>query len=340
MYSSIRIGLYFLIVTGLCSSLFLFVSTPMPNNLDTKKIIDRQTCDITDVGHFINNLSLIKRSSKKKLFFFGASNSRDGFRPQIVKKSLPEFDIYNVGFSSGNVSEAILALDLIKASMQQEAYQGAYAILGVTFGVVVNNSIRWNNSVSPLELEISHYGLYEKSGHTIIKIHSDKVTSLYLGATLPFRCGKNLINQAVTRVKNIIKGEKKDSLASWDKARAIEQFEKWENAYKPDPHTITDEIANITQYVSNAKRMGMVPIIIDLPLDTLVYKYSRHDKVYRAVMINYLSDRSLDYIDMRHLGRQSEFKDLLHPTKETAKLWTDFLANEIINREHYLRDNN
>ncbi|MCF8474931.1 MAG: hypothetical protein K9G26_09560 [Emcibacter sp.] len=335
MFQIVRIFIYFICVTLIMSFVFVcFSPKAFVSTIDTEQINDNLTCDTRDVSHFVNNISLIKKSLNRKIFILGASNARDGFRPLQLNKLLPKLDTFNIAFSSGNVSEAILALDIIKAAMPEEVYQGSYAVLGAAFAVVVDDSIRWENSISPLENELLHYGLYAEQGDTISQVYSDQATDLILKAALPFRCGSHLIQTLTLKMRTIFQRKENKPRESWDKESAKVQFDKWEKAYKPEKETINREINNLIRFEAKVRQMKMIPIIVDLPFDKLVHEYSKHDKNYEQVMRNFLKNNSLNYINMRHMAEKSKFKDLLHPTKETAQLWGEFLATEISNLDN------
>ena len=52
----------------------------------------------------------------------------------------------------------------------------------------------------------------------------------------------------------------------------------------------------------------MTPIIIDLPVDELVYEFSEHDKNYKMILNKFVMNNKINYYNMRSLGHDSQFK--------------------------------
>jgi len=333
MYSIIRIAIYFVVITSALSAIFMLgfhsLSTDM---LATEQAVTGEVCDQNGVTYFINNQEMIDNNISKKLFIFGASNTRIGFKPAVIKQTLTEFDVYNFGFSGGNISEAILALDVIKVSKKEITYLGAYAVLGISFGVVVDDAIRWGANASPLENAMARVGLFAGGDGLIVNEYSKSLKNIYIKAGLPFRCINKRLFQAKTKLKLSVKELLGTLLKQRDRS-SLEVIDNWKKSYEAKPLAYSNEIQNIKLFVSKAQKMKMVPIVIDLPLEKIVYENSRHDKIYRGLLKEFLKTNFFDYINMRNSKIKSEFSDLVHPTRATSVLWSEWLAKEILKRE-------
>lgn len=335
MYIVVRIALYFLLLTtGLFFIFANFFDLSNSESVDTELVLRDRTCDRNEASHFLNNHERIVDSKNSKIVIFGASNGRMGLRPEFIENKVKGFDVSNISFSGGNISEAILALDILKASNQGESFKkNSYAILGVSFGVFIEGKFRFGD-VSPLEKEINHYGLFDVNNSEIQHRYSRKIEDIYLASSKPFRCTLKFINYS----KKYFKSKFVKTFFWAGKNRVPnrtgqEEVNRWESFYGTKSDLFRYELDKLDEFVSKASSMNMKTLIIDLPMHQYVYENSVHDKVFQKQFRSVLRNNQYDYFNLRHLSKSGIFLDLTHPDGESSRLWSEKVANIILKLE-------
>ena len=121
----------------------------------------------TEPKYFVWNLHKFK-SDAKKVIIVGASNSRDGFRPEHMSKYLPGYEIHNAALAASEIKEIVKTTKLVLEKIPKPKRSETVFVYGAFFGNFLETSWGFNAGLTNVEVEQLRYGLYEISGQEIV----------------------------------------------------------------------------------------------------------------------------------------------------------------------------
>jgi len=138
---------------------------------DQLPIVDTEFAHISPYGtepkYLLWNLHKFG-SDDKKIIVVGASNARDGFRPEYMSKFLPDYEIHNAALAASEIKEVIKTTKLVLDEIPESKRSEAVFVYGAFFGNFLETSWGFNNRLTNIEVEQLRYGLYKNSGQEIV----------------------------------------------------------------------------------------------------------------------------------------------------------------------------
>jgi len=293
------------------------------------------------------------RESPNNVIIIGASNARDGFRPEIIKESIPEYNIHNVSVGAAKIYQTNQILSLLTeyiedmANNKSEQDKKNVFVLAFWYWLFFNTENRLINgdiftrkdTEKKISNEMIRFKLYKQKSQDlfepIVPIHMlencvtllrpymfiDKLTS-----KLPIIIGssKKVLREYLTKklnneiVDNSLKGKP-----------FCDGYTEEDDSIFVNKSLFLQNIANLIKHKENYL------IIVDLPIPQWHSDCTKYFNLYqkeKTQIINDLlnnSNNKASYINLQDMNDNSDFRDGTHPTPSAAEKWSLRLGEEL-----------
>jgi hypothetical protein len=345
------LGAHFLMLYGLLYGLSILLFTNQPR-LDTAQA--NQTLFSTTAKYLALGRTQITNQNNK-LILTGASNVREGFRPLELEKVFPGLQVHNLAIGASNMTQIGESIDLLLDTVSMDKSQGNQLLIGIWYGLFVENRVRWKSRPSDLSLEKLRFGIYmNKNGRLVPRfprhILPTIVTLLRPVLFIDWLVQKCLVAK-LAQAKNIIQNLfierpsltlKTSNLETISLSPAQKEFalEFW-RSYMQNNGTLADEQFNeLIRILERAHANRIKTILVDLPLPEWHRSNSPYFKHYQTKKLKYLRQAmnqfDLVYVNLQDLAEENDFYDSAHPKPSKTWVWSQSLARKLARGDRLL----
>jgi hypothetical protein len=278
----------------------------------------------TEPKYLFFSLGVLKRPGPR-IVFLGASNVRDGFRPQEVQARLGNaIPVDNLGVGASEIREISELVDLAYEQIPVSAWRDQTFILGIWYGMFQPDALAWPDGATDLDRERARYGVLGRDGGALLRpvLLISRVYDLYVTravtavrVALLRLAGETPADVTVTDRNSfhLTASERAASLVAWRKRMGApgawdeKQFQRFD--------ALAREIS----------RRGSRLVLLDLPLPAWHRDALAYDSQYRLHVLSHLKAAlvlpGVSYASMRDGFSDEQFYDSAHPRPLAAPLW-------------------
>ncbi|MCQ9207315.1 MAG: hypothetical protein NG740_05515 [Omnitrophica bacterium] len=318
--------------------------------IDTKE--SDKTIFQTSERYIIFALPKILSSPKKKIFFIGASNVRDGFRPKELQSVLPEYEVHNLAVSGSNITEMHDVVNILQL-LPEDLMKKSVFVIGIWYGSFVDDEKHWGTANSSVITEALRYGLYRlDSGKPKLRVKMDYLS--YATVLLrPCLFLQRLITKVYvygdrlrTFAHNLLRKKRIDFSAVFnprrpglDEAYKRVALRRWQDFMGTKNGSFKDE--QFEKFLDLSKlvnKSGAMLLIVDMPLPEWHRRGSPYWRNYQKKKNYYINEAlklgNVRYVDLELEIEDKDFRDSVHPQPEVTKQWGILLKTYIYQDEH------
>jgi hypothetical protein len=284
-------------------------------------------------------------SSEKGMFLIGSSNVREGFRPKELQPLFSDYEVHNLAVGGSNITQVNQEVRLLVRLLPEEIIKKSVFIVGVWYGIFVDDQTRWKGEYTNLAAEAVRSGLYKiDRGLLIPKISTKffpycitllrpvlffhapvyKITA-FIDNTKAFM--HYLIRNKEFRFSLYSNNSVKEKINEPYKQNALKFFHDYmgtkDDSLKEEQF---EELLELCDFINDN---GAKLVIVDIPLPSWHSERSGHYSYYQRKKAFYI-DRMLkctnvQYINMQEIAVDSDFYDSAHPNPGITKEWSKLL---------------
>lgn len=306
-------------------------------------------------------------SSKQDILIVGASDSVEGFRPDLIQPSCPQWAVHNLASGGSNIEEDILALKLYYEVAPAKPH---IVVLGIGYTRFLPSALKYGNLAIPLQREMVRYGFYRSLPggdlglsvptrwqpvfvamlRPLFWVSHVVATPNALLFSLVQRGGfwlKKLeqegfapIRDMLTRIYRfqilgIALDDQRAVAASEVGERKKELLEHYESGMKVKPEAMpATEYERLNDLMTMVTAHGGKLLLVDMPIPLWHAEASAHDRSYHARLPGFLktlvANTNVRYGSLRDLDRSELFYDGHHPNPSTRPI----LASRLVDKLH------
>ncbi len=293
------------------------------------------------------------RSAAPKIIFLGASNTQEGFRPDRIKVYFPLYEVHNLSIGASDLTQTKQVIELVYEMVREEDRPKVVFVLGLWYGALVENSVRWTTPFTDFENEQLRYGLYVKESGDIRAAIPPKLFSFYIKFLYPYLAFDRALGVSKEFVKQffedsarfLLKGQRQRSPPHLQDSKDIDSvivdqadrkhaFKYWHEYMGREDDTISTEQLDVLLDIAQlVKENGSRFVIIDMPIPAWHAQQSAHFRDYQTKKKEYLfkavSDYGASYFDMQKFDNDFDFYDSAHPKPRTTQEWSRVAAGKL-----------
>lgn len=350
--------------------ILLSFSFPMQDPMDTT-IDTTLTLTSTIFHNHADHIVLGRKPYKKdkrRMIFIGPSNVMMAFKPMEMQKYVHDYEVGSAVAYTSNISTNNTIVDLIYEAIPETSYQDTTFVLGLSFLLFVDNkSLSSSPMKTPIEKEMTKYGLYRLENGKIIKNRPDWVIDNFYYFLLPSMYIDKTISSITKSLqpdhlraykkhlsKKIVSGNRSpgalvSALLKPSTYKTIFSFSTFDDK-KPNPREkalmlhhefvgTEDNTINYEQFhelellVEKITSHGGTIILVQMPHPAWFKERSPHYQNYQGIIedTTMLAKKYDDvfYIDLTDMDNEDDFYDTSHPKPEATDSWCRRLASEI-----------
>lgn len=288
--------------------------------------------------------------TSRKILLVGSSNVREGFRPELIGRYLPGYRVHNLAVGASNISQIreILSLaDEYCPSVSPGEDAGNVVVLGVWYGLFVDDRTRWKGGKTDIANEELRFGLYKASPSGALEPTVPRGRlDLFIGMLRPYL----LMDKVVSRCAWLVR----HWLACWlpigmgcyaqdmdrdtvviDESMRSEAMKFWQDYMgRETGGALRDEqFLALQDVAATLSRQGKTLVIVDLPIAKWHARQSEHFRNYqmkKKPFINRLvHSYGVRYLNLQDMDNESDFYDSAHPRPAKAVRWSSCLGEAL-----------
>lgn len=280
-----------------------------------------------------------------KVILLGASNVREGFRPEQIQPFIPGYTVHNVTVGATNFTQMKQIVELLHESLPHEKRQENIFVIGIWYGLFVDNKARWKDGKTDIDNEKIRYGLYKQSKDNITPVLPSPYINYLIEAVQPFLVFDKYVNAYFTKpIGNLNqyifsnKGQtskatlKNDDIVLTDieKGKALTFWRQYmgdlNESFMEEQFTVLKEIVDIIN------KSGGKVIIIDMPIAKWHADRSKYYHVYKDKIKDFMSElKPALYLNYQDMNDNLDYYDSAHPKPKVTMKWGTRLAKDINN---------
>lgn len=326
--------------TAIAVSYLLF---PLPNAtapIDTLKV--DETIYMTAAKEiYYDRRSL--RLPGKKVILIGSSNMAVGVRQPKLQAVLPDFMVHNMSIGDNNITEArqVLALDL--AVMREADVKNSVFVIGIWYGMFVDNSSRWNvasgeSFETDIDRERFRYGFWKRTNDGPLQLISDSNTdraALFIHPMMALEKAARLttagLRSHIFVRPPVFDDEARDSTVMTPEQRANHM--SFRRTFMKKPALGEEQYRELGKFVHEVTARGAKVIVVDLPIPdwhkkALPYDF-QHSQHMKAFIRKNAAVSGFSYLDLRGLDDDASFYDDAHLRPRAQGPWLEALQDRI-----------
>lgn len=267
-----------------------------------------------------------------RVLLTGASNMLVGFKADPLQAALG-IPVHHFALGGANLTEVRQVVDLALEALPAEALLDLTVVVGVWYGLFVDDAARWKGKPTDIDVERFRYGLYRRQ--------SDAVVPRLPAGWLPFA---SLALRPLLALDVAVKGtlapyrhsiERGPPPADLDEVRLDEAFKEramrhWNGETGPPAFLPSEQFERLEEMVQDLAARGVRVIVLDLPIPAWHMARSHHFAGYQLQKLPYFDAmRALPgvrVVDWQADAAEDDFYDEVHPKPRTAIRWSALLA--------------
>jgi hypothetical protein len=282
------------------------------------------------------------RNASHNIFLLGSSNTAQGFRPPQLQPLLPRYEIHNLAIGGSNVTQTRQIIDLVYEVLPPASKSHNIFVLGIWYGLFVDNQTRWKNGDTFIDIEKLRSPLYKKENGQVKLCLPSRFLDYFTGLTRPYLFMDKVVqaffpadvidfNEWVAHKfarrpdqDTVILDDnyKKTALAFWK-----DYMGSGNDGLPEDQFLMLDQLVDII--VQNRDKI----IIIDLPIPKWHSENSRffrdYQKKKKPFLEKIIASKKARYFNYQDMDSEFDFYDSAHPKPKIAKKWSERLGNDL-----------
>lgn len=349
--------LYFSILYGVVF-LFAFIKYPPPDVLNSQHA--DETLFKSEPRYLYIGRLFIQRN-KKGIILIGPSTVREGFLPEIISKTIIDYDIHNISIGASNITQMKQAIMLLKELQTTSSFKNSIFVIGTGFQSFKENS---SEDESDLEHEMRKFG-FHNSGSTAFKNPTSpaiQTAIAYLYYPLFFidnSINYKIMNPSLNDIRELVSSGKTIFLnhgktsspetLAWTPPKSREEREKvivsesikeeaishWMKYIGSADGTVPEEqFEELNDLVDYFEKNGGNLMVVDMPAPQWMQEMSPNFLDYQKrklrVIQNIEKSKHIKYLNFQNMNDSFGFYDSGHPKYSYAIKISKRLANEIM----------
>lgn len=283
------------------------------------------------------------KSDAPKIIFVGSSNAREGFRPGQILNLPSNYEIHNMSLGASNLTQVKKVLELAYEVVPPQSHADIIFVLGLWYGHMVENAVRWENALTDIDNEKLRFGLYRKHKEEIRPSVPPEYFDSYARFLYPFLAFDNFSSNTKAKLKEFFEAKArgamkgKGEMAEGESPRDLDAvivtqedklkaFEFWKNYLGREDEKLNNEqlevLLDLVQFVEAHKSRL---VIVDMPLPVwhregsgFFHDYEEKKGPYIAQA---LQSPNVTYMNMQDLNSDEDFYDSAHPRPRATAKW-------------------
>lgn len=296
--------------------------------LDTY-VVKQDICH-DEIATPIDNVSLLKRGLKPKLFILGASNARDGLRPQQIAEVLPAYEVHNLAISAGNVTQARQIIEFIIRE-KRGAIDGSTFVFGAVAGSMFSNEGRgWKAAGTPFSNLVKQHDRVQSERSLVRKVPA--IDSFFELISEPMACSARVGQKLyASKDKQLEKVAMKLNLLP--RPSQTDERSELANRYAlvvkgTSGQPYEEQLLELEKLASLISSLNGRLIVAELPsapwyAEGLPFEMQLMEELEQAT-----TKIGIPLIAVDGNFTDEMFTDHAHPTQDTTRLWATIFAEE------------
>jgi hypothetical protein len=266
------------------------------------------------------------RHPEPRILFLGASNAREGFRPDEIKARLGKISVDNLAVGGSEIREITEIVNLAYQEIPAASWRDQTFVLGMWYGMFQPDVLAWPDGATDIDREQSRYGMAGRRGGMLLRpiLLISRVYDLYatpavtaVRVALLRLAGETPADVTVTdrNTFHLSPAERTASLNAWRKRMGVPDV--WDEKQFQRFDALVHEISG----------RGSRLVLLDLPLPAWHRGALAYDAEYRLHVAPHVKAAlglpGVSYTSMRDGFTDEQFYDSAHPRPRVTPLWAD-----------------
>jgi hypothetical protein len=279
----------------------------------------------------------------RKVILIGSSNVQVGFDQRKLQAELPGFAVHNLAIGDNNISQARQIRELAMAAMSDTDIRGSVFVVGVWYGMFVDNGSRWHPAKgarheTDIDRERFRYGFWKRTGNGPVERVSDHDThraALLIHPLIALEKGARLVTadlRGVIFVRPPEIDERARDTVVFTAEQRIGQA-AYRRTYMNTDRLAYEQYDELASLVREVTGRGARVIIADLAIPAWHARALPYDAQHRRHMATFLAANGtaagLSYLDLRALDDPDSFYDDAHVRPQAQRPWIEALRDRI-----------
>jgi len=344
-----QLGCLLLFLLGWYGLFYLatLIMIPEPARLDTN-MNWRKTVYNDEAHELVLGGYMLRRSCDPKMFLLGASNVREGFRPDELQPLFPSLDIHNLAIGGDNVTQVRQVLGIMKANVPDKVLTNSVVVLGIWYGLFVDNRKLWGQEgITNLQRQQIGSFFYRREGNEMVPVLQSSQMCLAVQVLRPYFFCLNLQKRCryyYPRLREFISdyllrrtidfsvfSDKPTVVDESFKTRAIEFW--FDYIGRRDGTLDNEQFDELVRLCNVITETGAQLILVDLPLPRWHQERSPYWTDYQERKMSslraILKSPRVRYVNLQHMSNDEMFSDSGHPDPHFTCMWSKALRQDL-----------
>jgi hypothetical protein len=271
------------------------------------------------------------------MMMLGASNVVLPFDPVELQPLVPVRSVHNLAIGGANITEIREVVELIREVVPRPALGRQTYVLGIWYGLFIDDKTRWRGGPTDIDIERLRYGLYRRSGTAFEPVVPPAWIPTASIALRPLLA----LDVAVKGTLRPLRQWLADELPPPDLDAVLIDDAKKEKLLRdwaarvgtPDGRLRDEQFEALVGLVRELVATGARIVLIDLPLPEWHRTRSPSFADYRQRLPRYLAELEempgVSYRNWQTAFPDSEFYDEVHPRPRANRAWVEHLARTL-----------
>jgi hypothetical protein len=269
----------------------------------------------------------------------GASAVQIGFRTPELAALVPNRRVHNLGLGSANVSEIKEIIDLLFEVVPPERRKDLTFVIGLWYGLFIDDQARWHGKPTDLDVEMLRYGLYRLSGDSRFEPRLPPAWLPFASVVLrPMLALDYVIKGSLRPLRQLVEkgvtGPRDLDLVQVDETAKRKALDYWRaQVGSPDGRLKDEQFETMITMLRHVSDQGVRVLLVDLPIPNWHATRSATFADYQQRKARLLEAAAeipgIEYRSFQDLSEDGDFYDDVHPRPSIRWKWINRLAESL-----------
>jgi hypothetical protein len=283
-------------------------------------------------------------SPDRKVILVGASNTGNGFSPNIIQPLANCAKVSNLGIGGANIYEVKQIIDLAHEVQDETARRSNTFVIGIWYGMFVDSEVRFadpdrNRGETDIDIERYRYGFSRRTPNGPVTVLPPKWLDAGVTFLRPLLLLEKLTRDVRAGVLYLLTGHSHDrtdaerEMAVMTEKEKLDALNYWLKSMGYKNEISSEQVALLKETIDDLLFSGEKVVLADLPIPAWHRDASPYQPGYSQALqtlVQQFSGRpGFKFMSMADLDGNLDYSDEVHAKPHLAKVWSTRLANAL-----------